>query len=356
MVAAKHPSHANNFDVLRVLAATMVVASHSFSVVGAPEPAAFAALRATTWGGVGVEIFFSISGYLVALSWRADPHVGRYALRRALRLIPGLALVGALTALVLGPFVTSVPLATYFGSAATWLYIPTSPLGLAFPPGLFATNPLSDINAPLWTIFYEALCYAALIALAVAGLFRRATLAPLVLLASLVVNPKISSWASEAHVVYQLAASYGVMFFVGSLLALARDKVRFLPWIAIPLYAAGMALRDTPAGPTLAMLITPYVVLTLALGIRVLPSALLAKWDPSYGMYLFAFPVQQTVRMVTDTSSPWFITLVTLAIIVPLSVVSWILVEEPALRLKPSRPRSATANNREVAEAPAAAG
>lgn len=79
------PRDVNNFDALRLAGALLVLVSHQFALAGRREPFAFA----TTAGTLRVPIFFSISGFLVASSWQRDPHVGRFAIRRALRTLAG---------------------------------------------------------------------------------------------------------------------------------------------------------------------------------------------------------------------------------------------------------------------------
>jgi len=80
MSTTPRDAHLNNFDVVRVVAALFVVVSHQFALTGLPEPTF---LNVHTLGGLGVLVFFSVSGYLVAQSWQADPHVLRFAARRA---------------------------------------------------------------------------------------------------------------------------------------------------------------------------------------------------------------------------------------------------------------------------------
>src|SRR3954470_23246436 len=92
----------NNFDVLRLIAAMLVLFAHSFDLLGRPEPLGYLG-----WGDVGVTIFFAISGFLVARSWALNPRLGPFAAKRALRLMPGLIVAVLFCALVLGPIMTS---------------------------------------------------------------------------------------------------------------------------------------------------------------------------------------------------------------------------------------------------------
>ncbi|MGO4377458.1 acyltransferase family protein [Pseudoduganella sp. RAF53_2] len=119
-------AHDNAFDVLRMTAAAAVLYSHSFPLLGLPEPEPLPGL---TWGRLAVAVFFGISGFLVAQSWESDSHGLRFLARRALRIFPGLLVLALLSALVLGPAVTVLPLAGIF------------PLP---PPGVISEKPAWD--------------------------------------------------------------------------------------------------------------------------------------------------------------------------------------------------------------------
>lgn len=110
----------NNLDAVRLAAAGMVLFGHSFVFLGQREPLFLSWLPL---GPLGVYIFFTISGYLVSESWHRDPHLLRFFQRRLLRILPGLAICIALTVLVLGPLLTTLPLNDYLlgGGGSLWL-------------------------------------------------------------------------------------------------------------------------------------------------------------------------------------------------------------------------------------------
>jgi peptidoglycan/LPS O-acetylase OafA/YrhL len=105
-----------SFQFVRLMAATLVVYGHSFILTGDPH--------GPGWLGVGVEdfavrIFFVVSGYLICLSWNADPNIANYLIKRCLRILPGLLVVVLLSAFVLGLSVTSLDASSYVRSMAT---------------------------------------------------------------------------------------------------------------------------------------------------------------------------------------------------------------------------------------------
>lgn len=64
----------NNFDALRLLAAWLVLFSHCYPISGQKVADPFNRIVGLdTFGGVGVAIFFVLSGYLVTLSWQRSP-------------------------------------------------------------------------------------------------------------------------------------------------------------------------------------------------------------------------------------------------------------------------------------------
>ena len=173
--AASH-ERKNNFDVLRLAAATLVLISHSFVVVGANEP------FVGHWplGTLGVEIFFAISGFLVAKSWFAQPRLRSFAVKRGLRIVPALAVIVLALALVLGPAVTDGSLGTYFHSSDTYTY-PVDNVAATVSggtvrhvaldlPGVFTSNPDHSVDKSLWTLPIEVRAYIALALVGALGL------------------------------------------------------------------------------------------------------------------------------------------------------------------------------------------
>ena len=113
-----HSVRSNSLDFLRFLGATMVIVGHPFTLLGQTTIGVFRKPLAH----LGIIVFFSISGYLIAASWQRDPSVGRFLARRALRIFTALVVVVAISALVLGPLTTILPLKTYFGHSQLFDY------------------------------------------------------------------------------------------------------------------------------------------------------------------------------------------------------------------------------------------
>ena len=329
------PGHhdANNFDFLRVAAAFAVLLSHQYALSGRPEPIVLVG----TMGGWGVLVFFAISGYLVAGSWQHDPNLARFGARRLLRIWPGLAVACLLLALVLGPLVSSLGARAYYASPMVRDYLKMLDLWhfKAQLPGIFAGNPLAgQANGSLWTIPIEVACYVALALVGLVGVMRRTALLLTLYGAACVWFFFLFKTGYEDPIRAKL--QMGMIFFAGACLYQVRRHwmtrkaiVSALAAVAIPLvWSAGFQELAFTLGLPLA------VVLLGAAGTPVLRRC--GRYgDFSYGLYIYAYPVQQCVVAAFDNrlsvaAGVALSTLVTLL----LAVLSWHLVEKRALGLK----------------------
>ena len=131
-------------------------------------------------GDLGVLLFFGVSGFLITQSWLGEPRLWVYAAKRALRIVPALAIVLVVTAVVVAPIVTTLPTSAYFRSHEPWLYIGDNLLLDTdyFLPGVFTTNPYPlTVNGSLWTLPHEAHGYIVVALLGLCGILNRRILA-----------------------------------------------------------------------------------------------------------------------------------------------------------------------------------
>ena len=328
-------SRDNNFDLLRLLAAWAVLVSHSYALVGRDQPLH---QFGTTLGNLGVLVFFGVSGLLIRRSWDNDPRPRDFWIKRALRLMPALVVTAVLTAFVLGPLVTDVRLTTYFTSLETWLYpvrlILMVPFGAQLP-GVFDDNVHAGaVNGSLWSLPLEVLAYAALAGMGVLGLLARRWVVTALALASLVWAawwmPSMSDAVGSAYV---LSA-----FAVGAAAFTWRDRI-VLGWPLALVVLAVCAVAGL--GPTSLRVVTwtvaaVYLSYWFAYALPRLGDTLTRFGDTSYGLYIWAFPIQQVVvLLVGNDANPWLVIGIATPVVWLLALVSWRLVERPALRHKP---------------------
>lgn len=320
----------NSFDCIRIVAALAVLVSHQYPLTGRQEPHIFNFL---TVGSLAVLVFFCLSGYLVSQSWARDPHIGRFILRRLLRIVPALAVVLFVSTFILGPLVTNLTFSEYvFG---LWDCFKFLIVHLHYRlPGVFANNPFPVANAAngsLWTIPIEVAWYGILLITGVAGLLRRKWLL-------LVATIAFASWAfsgdpTEKRVLINI---FGASFCAGACLNAYREfwlrrpltVFAILTALALVLYATG---HQYPA----LFVLLPY--LTIALGTADIPLLRNAGrlGDLSYGTYIVAWPTQQTIIHLTANqwAFGWSLS-ASIVVSLVLAYVSWHWVEKPALGLK----------------------
>jgi peptidoglycan/LPS O-acetylase OafA/YrhL len=355
----------NNFDVLRLLAATLVLLSHAFPLTGRDEP--FENLSGETLGGLGVAVFFAMSGFLVTKSWVGDPDLRRFARKRALRILPGLAVAALVTAVVIGPLVTTVPVGSYLTDPAVLLYVVATGLLTGSSgrlPGVFESNPEAAIvNGSLWTLPIEAVAYVGVAAAGLLGLLaaRRPVAAIfLSLVAGTLILDAVVDGPFQDHGPAVLALYYtlrfGAYFAAGALLFLHRDRVELRGRVVVLLLAAWVVSWATPYAFAVAAVALPYAVLYAAFtpvrGLR----ALTRFGDVSYGTYIYAFPIQQSlVAAFGQDLGPAGLFALALPLTWLAGLVSWRLVEQPALRLKRRPPRDVAARAGDAGAQPGAA-
>jgi peptidoglycan/LPS O-acetylase OafA/YrhL len=326
----------NNFDGLRIIAATMVLVSHQFALLQLPQPEIYPGM---TIGTVAVFMFFVISGYLVTKSWVDDPNISRFAARRSLRLIPGLVVAIALSVFVLGPIVSTLRPAEYFGThdprQYLWIIRFRPHFGM---PGAFESNPFPEAaNGSLWSIPYEIVCYVLMGAVGLVGMMRsrRMCLAAVALLALYRFGIK----HSELNAARIWMLDLGLFFSAGALIQMFKSvwiwRSKTLLLCAL-IFSAVTAWR----GHYFVALWLMLPSLTIVCGEASTP--VLRRFgrfgDISYGIYIYAFITQQTLILATGARwSVYQYMPVSLAITVCLAFASWHLIERPALSLKPRR-------------------
>ena len=349
-IAERVNSRQNNFNALRLIAAIMVLVSHSFALTGHAEP--LGALSGQTLGELGVSIFFAISGFLIAKSWNSDPVPVRFALKRGLRLLPGLVAAVLVTALIVGPLVTTLSPSSYYANTGVYRYIAENSVLYTINgrlPGVFVHNVVPDVvNGSLWTLPVEAIAYIGAGVLGVMGALRdRRILAIGSFVVLLVVSTLILSSSSlqltgaaagDLNVVLYL----GGLFNAGLLLYVFRDRVALRWDIGAALTIVWIAAFHTEWVHAAAMITIPYLVLLLAYRTPGAVNVITRPGDLSYGVYVYAFPAQQVAAYVWGPRlGPLGMFGLVAIPVYALALVSWRLIEAPALRLKPQAKRTA---------------
>jgi peptidoglycan/LPS O-acetylase OafA/YrhL len=321
-------SKSNNFDALRFIAASGVIFSHSFPVTqgsNLTEPLHVVSSGQSNIGEVCVMFFFVISGFLIAQSFTRSKGLVEYLSNRILRIIPGLAAVVLLTTFLVGPILTSSALSVYFADPKTYRYLGTV---LIYPisqqlPGLFTNNIYRGVvNASLWTLCYEFTCYILLAA--VGYYFRRAWYRAIFLSGFFI------ACLTLTYISPRIFFGYAGYFVVGSVLYLLRDRIPLdfrLFLVSVVILASTILLGF--GFKAAAYLFGAYALIYLAFADWPRLYGFARYGDFSYGLYIFAFPVQQIVALLTTSWHTNFV--ISFPVILLLAALSWHFIEEPSL-------------------------
>ncbi|WP_051451129.1 acyltransferase family protein [Actinospica robiniae] len=358
-LASDSAGRRNSIGFLRLMLAAFVVVSHSrvlgFNLL---EPGEAGSHLQTDLGKLGVFGFFVISGYLISASGMRI-RLGRFLWHRFLRIFPGLWMCLLLMAFVMAPLVAL----HLHGNLHHFWHQPDSPfhfLAADWWTGLRQTgvsglrvNPITGIfDGALWSLSYEMLGYLAIAVLSVTAVLTRAPKFLIFLLAA--------CWLYMLH--YQLDAHtwrgahpvgininlplLGVMT-TGNLLYLG---FMFVLGVVAQLYKDRISTHGAVAGAALVVLLASmkiggffvfglpaygYLVLWVAMRLRGPFQKVGRKHDYSYGLYIYAWPVQDLLSM--EHATRWGLlayTLLALAGGLVMAVFSWHAVESQAMRLK----------------------
>ncbi len=335
----------NNFDLLRLVFASIVVLYHCYDL--SFNPAYFWVPRVAS-ASLAVEGFFAMSGFLIVASYDRSATPRLYLEKRARRILPAYW-AALLFTLVLGAVFSTLPVKAFFTSPSTWKYIGANLCFANFLhpdlPGLFERNPvMPTVNGSLWTIKVEVMFYliVPLIVLLCRRLGRWQTLTAIFLasVAYRVVTERLHHPSLEIQLPGQLC-----FFVVGSFAYYYFERFkrhgRWM-WIAsvsfylLSVISGWIAFRAI--GVSLGVVCAGFLFPTLGQA---------AKYgDFSYGTYVFHFPVIQVfIALGLVGHHPRLALILILMSVAIISFTSWNLVEAPCLQRRAKQKRVLTAQS-----------
>ena len=314
--------HKNNFNLLRLLFASLVVYSHAYALLGQEEPT----LWGRSLGNLSVHGFFVISGYLICQSYVRSPTIILFGINRLLRIGPGLVI-----ALIITKFVADLC-------------------------GGFKINPVPYIaNGPVWTLTWEVICYFGLAVLGLLGALKSTSIPGFFAATWLVYLANISSVGDSYIVIAPLA----MMFLFGSFIAVMEGRIDFKKFPLIGIFGLaiitnhdvfqhiyGWTVSHIPFlwGPTITaeqvsrvIYMVTFPLVLIYFGKHAKPIVNIEN-DVSYGIYIYGWPIAQTLvyfsihQQITLSSTLYFA--LTMALTLPIAFVSWKFIEKPSLSLK----------------------
>ncbi|GGZ30624.1 acyltransferase family protein [Asticcacaulis endophyticus] len=339
-VLSEADNRPSGFDYMRLILSVGVLVSHSVLYnYGDPAGFAFWDSPARPFLKWLVPMFFALSGFLVAGSLDRSKSAISYMGLRAIRIFPALAGLVIVTAFVIGPMTTSLPLQAYFKDSEFTRYLMGVFGHLGFTlPGVFTDLPYpNNVNSQLWTIPYEIKAYFILGVLMVLGVSKRGYLALLAAVALL--GRDLFRKFSEGST-FEAPMSTGGEFLMPLFLC-GAGLYFYRAWVPhnLPLFVLSAALSVVflgyvKGGEYIAVLPTAYVTVYLGT-LNPKRTGVSAMGDYSYAIYLWGGVIQQAVVFAFPEHREWYWNLlIATPICLMISWLSWMLVERPAMTLR----------------------
>lgn len=327
----------NNLNLMRFVAATLVIFNHAFGITGQTASEPFHRLFDLGGGDIGVDIFFVLSGFLVTKSWQGKTPA-EFAWARCMRIYPGLWASVVLTVFLAGLFFATVPPLTFWWSRETLGYVahnlfvlPHFGARLDLPHAFTAQG--AEFNVSLWTLPLEIEMYLTLAMLGMLLGLRARYVAALALLGvGMVIVARLTHSSDD------MLSSHGrflYFFFSGSLAYMLRERIILSARTAAVLLAGVlgtvMLSESYPLRQAALALALPYLLLWFAY----VPKGLIRGWnrlgDYSYGLYIYSMPIQTAVLASGLGTTPAQNLGISMIIVLAFAAASWHLLERRAL-------------------------
>jgi peptidoglycan/LPS O-acetylase OafA/YrhL len=327
----------NNFGFLRLLLATLVIFSHSPELIdGDRSRDVLVRIFSTiTFSELAVDGFFLISGYLILQSFKNSTSVKSYIVKRCLRIYPAFIVATLVCIFIVAPLsggidvlakITAFQWASHFGRAIT--------LKQPLVDGVFLNNHIQYLNGAMWTIKYEFFCYLLIPFIFYLRFFnKKFILAIFLLLVSMFVifvDFRIPSLNLQI-------IRFCLLFVSGCCFYLFRDKIKWNMMLnVLSLIGLFFCLSYNKYSSHFGLTIFgAYLLFNFALNFKSsFISSIGSKTDISYGVYLYAWPVQSLIIQYYPSVEPYQLNIGTLIAVLPLAYLSYCYIEKPFINMK----------------------
>jgi len=333
----------NNFNLIRFIAALMVLYSHNYGLIGRIDP--LKGITGLTCGEIAVDVFFVTSGFLISSSFFRRKTLLRFVWARVLRIYPALIMSSLFCTFFIGLSFTQHTIGNYLTHPSTFIYFFKN-ISLIFGveyylPGVFTELPKSAVNGSVWTLPHELRMYSALafLGIVITWLQKKQTKKLiqkffLTITFTTLFIKLLTPYCSILPINPNHIRLFS-MFFMGVTFFLFQEEIILSKKLFVTcLVILFLSSISTETFLPFYSLCLPYLIFYIAY----IPQGHLLEFnkfgDFSYGIYLYSFPIQQSILASIPTIS--FIQMLTLSTLASLTVAffSWHLIEKKALLRK----------------------
>ena len=292
----------NNFDFVRFILASLVLYSHSYILFYGPnsielenEFIHYMTGGLIDGGAIAVNLFFVVSGFLITISWfNTKSHI-HFIIKRLLRILPGFIALMAITIFIIVPLLTS-DLELYINHISIgniikdFVKLTISPISVM---NIFEELPKNTVNGSLWTLKYELYCYMMILILGVLRILNKKVVTLIFIIFLSIYLLQINDIISfNRGIPIPRLFTY---FLVGILIYFYKDKIKFDNKTLLGLLAISIVLSFTPLKILILIFFVPYILFYFIYSNTFKFYAFGKYGDFSYGIYIYAFFIQQCV-------------------------------------------------------------
>ena len=319
----------NNFNFIRLIAAFMVIYGHSNAiVVNGGADFITKHLNFGFTGGIAVDVFFVISGFLVTASM-SKGKLSYYIKSRVLRIYPALIFWVAISAFIIAPIFSNSDY-LFSNSVMYFLNMASAYNVIFFIDGVFASNRDHAVNGVLWSVIVETRLYLAVFVFYIIGVLKSKTVFNVFFYISLIVfyfypeYAPIAASTTDLHVIS--------LFLIGGFYWINKDSIIISPFYAMLMFVIAFLGFKLGEFKSAYIFVLPYFVFCIAYmkGLCIFRKI----GDYSYGIYLVGWPVQQVIVAIYPQISLEWHQFFSILFALILGIFSWHMIEKPFLNMK----------------------
>lgn len=329
----------NNLDIMRFIAAMLVIFSHSVPIsMGAERADAISEWTdgRLSFGAIAVGVFFVTGGYLIAGSAERKNTVKAFFKARCSRIFPQLIFVTVLMTFIVGPIISGLTMGEYYRSSGSWKYLLNSVFILQHNlPGVFDGNIYGNtVNGPLWTLPVEFMCYIMCFIAYKIRIMSKEVFKFTIPIA--IIMAILSIISGNVFMITVLRPV--ILFYIGMGIYVYRSKIEInslIGTISILLFIFCIFIK---ADSVAMYIIFPYMIYYIAFGLKYKFYNFGKRGEFSYGMYLWGWPVAQTICMIFGGEMHWLLNAVLTSIVASiLGIVNYYVIDYNINRLQKKR-------------------